>query len=250
VRHPKLLEDGLALDSVEQITTLVVRSPEQMVRRTRVAESLSNASKCGTRIIATEFKDSASRDVWLDSRGRVVGPVASDEGALSLFPRCSSDGGVRYYASYVTSPGIRRCDVRGCRTIFTLPAGALALSPDDKRLAFITADSGSRSVRWISSDGGGDARGLAESETGCSPVWSTAKNIWVSLRKGREVLWEEIDTDSGRPTGHTVRGSRDCTSGIEDPARPLHDPVEIEIGYRSQLRMLPAKYLPAEAVSR
>jgi hypothetical protein len=249
LRHPKLLEGGLALDSVERIATLVVRSSDQRTRRTRVADDLLIASKCGARIIGTQHRDAAERNVWVDASGRVVGPVESDH-AITSFPRCSFDGNIQYYASYGDSPGISRCDVRGCRTIFTPPAGGLALSPDDRRLAFITADSGSRTVRWISSDGSGDTREIAANETACSPVWSTAKDIWVSLRKGREVFWKEIDTDSGRPTGHTALGGRDCTNGIDDPLRPLHDPVEIEIAYRSQLRLLPSKYLPAGSVSR
>jgi hypothetical protein len=249
LRHLKLLDDGLAFVSVTEANMLVLRTPDRPVLRTRLSEDVMMASKCGEKIIGMQFGKTGARVVWLDAKGNVLGTAVNGSTAGS-YPRCSRDGSVQYFASISDPAGVWRCDAQGCRSIASLPTGKLALSPDDKRLAFITADSGSRTVRWISSDGSGQTHEIAENETGCGPIWSTPKDIWISRRKGRDLSWVEIDSDTGRATGRTAPGGRDCTNGAEDRRRPIHDPVEVEADLRSQVRMLPAKYLPAEVVSR
>src|SRR6185437_391736 len=117
------------------------------------------------------------------------------------FPACSSDGSIIFFGSLGEHPGVERCDGNGCRTIFTGPAGALAISPDDKRLAFMSIDGGGATIRWISSDGRGAVHEIADTDNPCAPIWASDKDIWVSLQKGRRQVWTEIDTDSGRPTG-------------------------------------------------
>jgi serine/threonine-protein kinase len=37
---------------------------------------------------------------------------------------------------------------------------------------------------------------------------------------GTEFTWVETDADSGRPTGRTVPGSRECSDGVQDPESP------------------------------
>lgn len=181
--------------------------------------------------------------VWLDEQGRIVGPVTR-QGA-GPYPTCNSDGRIIFSGSLGAHPGIARCDQNGCRTIFQRPAGIIAVSPDDTRLAFTMADSSGLRIRWISSDGTGPVHEITESDNICPPIWASDKDVWVSLRKGRQQVWTEIDTDTAQPTGRTSPGSGNCADGLPDPQRPLHDPVEIEVNFRSQLRLLPSKYLPA-----
>ncbi|HLK88763.1 MAG TPA: serine/threonine-protein kinase [Polyangia bacterium] len=242
LRHARFVDDGMVLTSVRRTSVLVSRLPGQPRRDIPVAEDVWQASLCGTRLVGTQLDSRGSRTVWLDAEGRVVGHLR--ESLTDNYPRCSSDGKVMFYSSYGAAPGIRRCDAQGCRTISTGASVLTALSPDDRRLAFVTYDSGPRAVRWMSADGTGPVHQIAELETGCTPIWSSPTLLWISHRKGRRLVWTELDTDSGRATGRTSAGRHDCMDGRDDPAKPLHDPVEIQIGSRSEIRLLPSKYLP------
>jgi hypothetical protein len=202
------------------------------------------ASRCGGKIIALQSTIGAVFDtVWLDEQGRIIGPVARQGGGT--YPTCNSDGSVIFSGSLGEKPGIERCDRGGCRTIFSRPVGMIAISPDDKRLAFMVADSGGLRIRWISSDGTGPIHEITNTDNICPPIWASEKDVWVSLRRGRQQVWTEIDADTGRLTGRTFPGSRNCADGMPDPKHPQRDPVEVEFTFRSQLRLLPSKYLPA-----
>ncbi len=139
---------------------------------------------------------------------------------------------------------MQRCDGGTCRTIFGGNAGGLAVSPDDRRLAFLASDDRGYVADWITTDGLGKVHMVTEVEAQCRPVWSDARNLWLALRKGRRIVWTQFDTDSGRPTGRTSEGTRDCTDGYEDPASPVQESVAIERTVNSQVRSLPEKYLP------
>jgi len=244
VRYPLFVEDGLAFASVRRTTTLVIRTSSAEPKRVAVSDGLVYASACGPRIIGTQFKAGRTRSVWIDTRGKVTGSFPGADGRAS--PRCSSDGRVRFQVALGEHEGIERCEGEVCRFIFAGPvAGQLALSVNEKRLAFLSGYNGGRVIKWISVDGVGGAHNVVDSGTGCRPTWSSDKLVWVSVRKGRRVIWTEIDTDSTRPTGRSFPGHHDCTDGLDDPAWPTPDPVEIAIDTRYQLRLLPAKYLPA-----
>jgi hypothetical protein len=243
LRHARFVDDGMVMTSVRRTSVLVSRLPGQPRRDVPVGDDIWQASLCGSRIIGTQIDSGGSRTVWLDAGGRVAGYVR--EGRTDSYPRCTTDGKVMFYVVYGQTPEIRRCDAQGCRTISTGASMMTALSPDDRRLAFVSVDSGARAVRWISADGKGPVHEIPELETGCAPSWSSPTDLWVSQRKGRRLVWTEIDTDSGRPTGRTSAGRHDCMDGLDDPDKPQHDPVEIEIGNRSQIRLLPSKYLPS-----
>jgi hypothetical protein len=120
----------------------------------------------------------------------------------------------------------------------------LSLSPDDARLAFMTEENRGHVIRWVPANGQGGGRDVTVVDTGCNPVWSSEKDLWVALRSGRRVVWTEFDSDSAEPTGRTSPGTRDCTDAIADPAAPGEQAVKIELAFRSQVRVLPAKDLP------
>ena len=149
-----------------------------------------------------------------------------------------------FWATIGPTTALQRCDGTGCRTLFKGDAGTLSLSPDDRRLAFLAEENRGHVIRWVATDGQGGGREVAVVDTACTPVWSNEKDLWVALRNGRRVIWTEFDTDTAKPTGRTSPGTRDCTDNVPDPASPGEEAVKIEFAFRSQVRLLPAKYLP------
>ncbi len=239
-RHPMLVEGGLVLTSARLTPTLVFRSPGEKTQRVPADPGLSFASACGRGIIGMRWGSIAA--VWVASDGTIIGDVGDAQ--RFGYPRCSADGKVVFHAS--PSDGIVRCEGSSCRSLLKVSATELSLSPDERRVAFVTTDVASAAVAWVAADGVGGMHQIVDAETGCEPIWSSPTNLWVSVRRGRRVIWEEMDTDTQKPTGRTALGRRDCTDGYPDPDQPLHDPIELEVGARYQLRFLPAKFLPAE----
>jgi hypothetical protein len=84
---------------------------------------------------------------------------------------------------------------------------------------------------------------VTATETGCRPGWSSERTLWVSRRDGKEIVWTEVEVDGGRPTGKRTPGSRDCSDGREDPLSPVDPDVRVVSERRSQLRVLPMRYL-------
>ena len=116
-----------------RVVNLVRRSRGGEVRL-RIGADIGWASKCGERIIGSQSKNGTERTVWLDSDGRIGGTLADD----TVSPRCSSDGRTMFWTVLGQTPGVQRCDGTNCRTLFKGDAALLSLSPDDKRLAFLT----------------------------------------------------------------------------------------------------------------
>ena len=200
------------------------------------------ASACGQRMIATQVKNGVTRTVWIDSDGSVGGTLADN----TMYPRCSSDGRFMVWEKMGQPMTLQRCDQGGCSTLFKGAAGTLSLSPDDRRLAFLTEENRGHVIRWVATDGQGGGREVAVVDTACYPVWANERDLWVALHNGRRVTWTEFDSDTARPTGRTLAGTRDCTDSVPDPASPGKEAVKIEFSFRSQVRLLPAKYLPGQ----
>ncbi|HTB56944.1 MAG TPA: serine/threonine-protein kinase [Polyangia bacterium] len=239
--HYPLFFEGVSVFVSSALVANLVRRSGGVDVRVRVGADLSWASRCGERIIASQAKDGTERTIWIDAEGRFGGTLA--DGTNS--PRCSSNGRTMFWASIGQTPGVQRCDDAGCRTLFKGEAHTLALSPDDKRLAFLTEQNRGHVIRWVAADGRGSGREVAVVDTACTPVWSSDKDLWIALRNGRRVIWTEFDSDSARPTGRTSVGTHDCTDNLADPAAPGEEAVKIEFAFQSQLRVLPNKYLPS-----
>ena len=240
VQYPLFLEGDAVFVSNARVANLVRRSREGEVR-VRVGDDINTASPCGERIIATQEKNGADRTVWLDGGGRVGETLAENSNS----PRCSADGQTMFWATVGQTPTVQRCDGAGCRALFQGEASMLSLSPGGDRLAFMTEQNRGHVIRWVATDGQGGGREITVVDTGCTPVWSNEKDLWVALRSGRRVVWTELDSDSAKPTGRTSAGTRDCTDSIADPAAPGEEATRIEFAFHSQLRVLPAKDLPS-----
>jgi Protein kinase domain len=233
------LDRDAVFTSSERSASLIRHSGGAEVR-VHVGSDIIWASTCGQRIIASQVKNGVARTIWLDSDGRVGGTLADN----TMYPRCSSDGRFMFWENMSQPMALQRCDDSGCRTLFKGEAGTLSLSPDDRRLAFLTEENRGHVIRWAATDGQGGGREVAVVDTACNPVWANERDLWVALHHGRRVTWTEFDSDTARPTGRTLAGTRDCTDNVPDPASPGMEAVKIEFAVRSQIRVLPAKYLP------
>src|SRR6185312_16392835 len=212
--RPLFVEDGMALYTVDRTSTLVIHSKGATPRRVPTSRDIVVASSCGDRIIAAEYKAGQFDVVWLDDQGRIVGSVTRS--GVGHYPTCNSDGSIIFYGSLGEHPGVERCDRAGCRMIFSGPVGTISVSPDDKRLAFTTIDNSGAAVRWMWSDGSGSVHVVTDTQNVCGPIWASNKNLWVSLRKGHQEVWTEIDTDRERSTGRTSPASNGCADGYPD----------------------------------
>jgi len=164
------------------------------------------------------------------------------QGPRAWSPACTPDGKVWFYRPHAPNPSIRRCDRNGCRDLFHGFAIGLAASPDGKRLTFVALDKRGAIVQWISADGG-EAHDVVETETSCPVGWASDDTIWVSRRRGRKFVWTEVEADTGRETGRTAPGSRDCNDARPDPASPVSADLRIVFDQTSQLRLVPNERL-------
>jgi hypothetical protein len=165
-------------------------------------------------------------------------------------PICSADGRTVFYDDLSNGSSVVRCEQDRCSRLARGPVGGLALSTDEERLAFVDYDNRGMFVRWVDARRGGSLHGPIPIETACTPRWSSGKNLWVSRRRGRTIVWTEIDTDKLLPTGKTFPGSRDCTDGVEDPVAPTAQTIGLAEDVVSRLRLLPNKDLPAGEEAR
>jgi serine/threonine protein kinase len=239
VRYPLFVEGGMAFISVSRTASAILHRGAE-TRRVALPPDVRGPSLCGDRLVAQRIANTRGGIIWLDLEGKEIGNFQS--GDRSFNPRCSRDGRVLFYG--VFGQGMKRCRGGECDLIFRGDLNGFVVSPDDNRIAFESSDSGGHAVRWIYSDGREGVHELVETDTQCSLRWSNAEDLWVALRKGRRVIWTELDTNTSRPTGRTFPGTRDCTDGNEDPAAPVREAVEEEDSSRVQLRLLPEKYLP------
>ena len=120
---------------------------------------------------------------------------------------------------------------------------SLIISPDGKRLAIVSTDGKKGPIVEIADADGGHIRELTEIETGCRPGWASNDTLWVQRRRGRDVVWKEIDAATAQETGRSAPGSRDCADGKPDPQSPAQRGVRVVYEQTSQLRFLPKAYL-------
>ena len=77
---------------------------------------------------------------------------------------------------------------------------------------------------------------MADSEGACFPGWSSDKTIWVSRRVRGLPTWVEVDADTGKATGRTQPGLKDCMDGDEDPLSPVSPDLRVITKRTSEVR--------------
>ena len=119
----------------------------------------------------------------------------------------------------------------------------LSISPDGRHLAFVALERKGAVVDLMDLQSG-RVRELVETETGCKAGWASATTLWVSRRRDGNVIWTEVDAESGRETGKSVPGLRDCTDGRPDPQSPVDPDVRVVYEHTAQLRLIDREHWP------
>jgi serine/threonine protein kinase len=233
VRQPLLLAGALAFSTAKLNATLVVKGHQEVA----VAPELKLATRCGPDILAVSLLTTNRSLVRLDEGGRELGDLKV-HGDPSI-PQCAPDGRILYFLSDQNE--VRRCEAGECSTI-AKDVFAYSLSPDGNRLAVFATKNPPLGLRVVDARGTWRSRLLLGRANPCRPSWQTDDLLWVSVRKGRSLVWEQLAVPSGTPTGRTMVGQFDCADGREDPATPF--PPEVRIVDRLQYQVRLVRHVP------
>jgi hypothetical protein len=246
LRYPLFLPDGLAFVGLQYGTTVVVAAPDGAVHRWKPPYELFAPARCGPDIVVGAGKQQRMAIERFAIDGRFIATLSA--GPWDTDPACSPDGKILFYLRQKEHPGVVRCDTAGCRTIVERQGMSLSMSPDGKRLALVSTSGKKGPIVEIADADGRRIRELTEIETACSPGWASTDTLWVQRRRGRDVIWKEIDADTAHETGRSAPGSRDCADGKPDPRSPAEQDVRVVYERTSQLRFLPKAYLTGEGM--
>jgi tRNA A-37 threonylcarbamoyl transferase component Bud32 len=245
LRYPLMTASGLAFVSVRLSSDLWARKPNGDVFNLTKNGHVRDVNRCGHDLIVSQQIEPERTVIQrIDASGKLIEQLSP--GPADWAPACAPDGKTWYYRAHLPQPSIRRCDRTGCRDIFQGFGFGLSPSPDGRRLAYVGMDKRRGSiVQWIGADGG-EPHDVVESETGCPVGWASDDTIWVSRRRGRKIVWTEVDADSGRETGKTAPGSHDCFDGRPDPASPVSPDLRVVYDQTSQVRIVGRDMLASE----
>jgi hypothetical protein len=242
IREPTPIETGIAFRSTTFAADIWTRNARGELEQLTHDIPYSEVTSCGDGYLAAEPMDDGLSLVLLDRAGQLVRRVSHGKDDHS--PSCGPGGSPLYFIRGGEGESLYRCDEpTSCRPLAKgSPFDSVAASPDGKRLLFYKVGNAGPVTSWISSDGG-PAHDIALSDTICHPGWSSKDRIWISRRKARGFVWTEVDVDTGRETGRSVAGTRNCSDGGSDPASPVAARVQIRTKIVSQIRLLPTSEL-------
>lgn len=236
VRYLAGMREGLALASFQASGDVWAREAGGQYVRLTWDGNFESACPCGTELLAAQRTPGGSHVIRLDERGRAI--AALTPGVEQGSPACNKDGSLKFFATWAGSLGIHRCEHGTCERISSELATGLDVSPDGRRLVYMTAGPRGLRVRWISTSGG-EGHDLADSDTGCAAAWSSSETVWLSKRRGRRILWNEVQVDTSQETGRSKEGVADCLRGDSDPGAPIRHRIEAVIQRVSELRFIP-----------
>jgi len=233
-----LLDDGLAFSSYHYGGELAIDDGhgERVVTHALGAREVARG---GGHVLVSAIRDGRSRIVELDDQGHDRGflsPGPQDE-APSILP----DGlAWTYVRRSGDAPGLYRCAFGGaCARLAATIMPYATVSPNGQRLAYVDPEAQGPRARIVALTGG-PARDVGDASSYCGPVWSSARTLWISRRAAGTPEWVEVDVDEpdgARPTGRTLRGTRDCSDGLPDPSGPTRGGARIVVDWRSELRL-------------
>jgi hypothetical protein len=244
IRHLLSSPEGLVFISRHDVADVWKRESSGAVVRLTNDGTIRVVARCRRGgYVAARSDGDRSVVVRLDSEGREVERLSDadaglDDGGIACLDR--ADGWL--INSLHDSRGIYLCRRADCQRVIDGDVYHLAVSPDERRIAYLAIGNRGPVVRWIASEGG-DPHDVAESETGCAPGWSSPQNLWVSRRRNGRVAWFEVDADTGKETGRYQPGAQDCMDGSADPAAPAARDLMVKVVQVSQVRLLPPEYL-------
>jgi serine/threonine protein kinase len=238
IRYPLFVGDDLVMASLRQAPDLYVMTNGRLVRATTSGD-VYGAAHCGADLVVGRVVAGHPRIERLDTNFKSLGVLVADTEANS--PQCSPTGDVLFYIDG-RSWTPRRCDQNGCKKLADRAAIRLAPSPDGTRIAAMTIEKRGLTIWWVPI-AGGDPHEVTEADNLCAPGWASDRTLWISRRVHGKPTWTEVDADSGRETGKTMPGSRDCSDGRPDPDSPVNPDLRIIYNQTSQLRLLDGKFL-------
>jgi hypothetical protein len=216
--------------------------------------SAKEIARGGGHILASAERGGDLRIVELDDAGHELGVLTA--GPRDEAPSILPDGRAWTYVRRAgDGPGFYRCRFGGaCAHLSEAIMQYATVSPDGARVAYL--DPLPQGIRArIVALGGGPVRDVGDASSYCRPVWSSSRTLWISRRAGGTPEWIELDVDAApnaasnarptgqaldaRPTGRTMRGARDCSDGLPDPAGPTRDGAKVVVDWRSELRVQP-----------
>ena len=205
---------------------------------------IRDADRCGRDLVVSrEIEPEKTVIERIDTAGRHIEQLS--DGPADWSPACTDDGKVWYYRPHLPHAGVKRCDRDGCREIY--PGFAIGLVGVARQPAPGVRHHGARADRR---SGGCPPRAASCTRSRrrrrhVRVGWASASTIWVSRRRGRKIVWTEVDADSGRETGRTTPGSHDCNDLRPDPLSPVNPDLRVIYDQTSQVRLLPSEHLAA-----
>ena len=192
----------------------------------------------GGRVLVSVMRGGQERIVELDDDGRERGVLTS--GPRDATPSILPDGRTwTYVRRSGEAPGFYRCVFGGtCARVRDVIMALTTVSPDGRRVAYVDPAPQGPRARLVDLVGG-TPRDVGDAGSFCRPVWSSTHTLWISRRAAGTPEWVEVDVDApgAPPTGRTLRGARDCSDGLPDPAGPVRDGAKIVVDWRSELRV-------------
>jgi hypothetical protein len=250
IRFPTQVEDGYFLTSRRHWATVSAAATGKRPRvELTIPHLVDSAALCGDDLLTAEEDD--------DHRGRIArrrmdGTLIRylSDGPDDWSVACTPDG--HWYFSKFDRAGnqLMFCDNEAkdhadgdCQPMLPGPSPITSVSPDGRRVAFVHMER--KGIR-ISVAKVADLQKptlLRETDSGCRPVWSADRTLWVSLRQTEVLVWREVDVESGRDTGRVRPGTTDCSDGVADPLAPEDvSGLRVVNGRVTQLRVIASKY--------
>jgi len=168
-------------------------------------------------VLVSSLHDGEERIVELDEAGHVLGVLTA--GPHDESPSILPGGHAWTYLRRAgDAPGLYRCAFGGAcarLTATVMPYATVSPTARASRMSTRNPRARARARRLDGSAG----RDIGDASSYCRPCGPRRTRCDLSARRSTPE-WVEVDVDDVRPTRRTLRGARDCSDGLPDPAAP------------------------------
>ena len=172
-------------------------------RLTNDGETLSVAIAQDDSLLFTRRGEDGTFAIWLKGRDKPLRQVTY--GPVDIQPSFGPDAHSWTYID-AAKKSIVLCerDGRACRSLRVDNANPSwpTLSPDGKKVAYVTESDGQRVV--ILSVADGQARPIGTTFAQCPPIWSSPERIWIFEGSAKGYFWTERDASTGGRAGGSI----------------------------------------------